>query len=196
VKVFAFGLIVAIVLGVTGYLIWSTVSINIKSVTGGPVHYHADFEIWNCGQKVDLIDPRGLDNKVGTPLLHEHNDNRIHIEGPVLDNKDISLGNFFKVVGGSMETSIKVPTNNGLITLEDGKCNGEFAEPQVFVYKTEGKTFSQERLINPKDYVISAYSSVPPGDCIIIELDKPKEKTDKICTFLKIAREKGELYEH
>lgn len=159
------------------------------------MHYHADFEIWNCGQKLDLINPTGFDNKVGTPLLHEHNDDRIHVEGPVLDYNEISLGNFFKMVGGSIETAIKVPTNNGVVILEDGKCNGEFAEPQVFVYKTVGKTFSQERLINPKDYVLSPYSGVPPGDCIIVEQDKPKEKTDKICKFLKIQKEKGEFYE-
>lgn len=184
------------VLCITGYLVWSTISTNVKSVTGGPVHYHADFEIWNCGKQVDLIDPKGWDNKVGTALLHEHNDNRIHVEGPVLDYKDTSLGKFFEVVGGKMGNGfLEIPTNNGMVIIEDGQCNEEMANLQAFVYRTEGKTFYQEKFTDPLNYILSPYSNIPPGDCIIIELDKPKDKTDRICTFLKIVKEKGEFYE-
>lgn len=194
-KYFLFGGMVIVILGYTGYLIWSTIAINTASVTGGPVHYHADFEIYNCGQKVDLIDPKGWDNKVGTPLLHEHNDNRIHVEGPVLDYKDISLGNFFKVVGGNLKRgSLMIPTNSGVVNMEDGDlCNGMEGNLQVFVYRTQGKSVSQEKLSDPANYVLSSQPKVPPGDCIIIELDRPKEKTDKICTFYDISIKKGEL---
>lgn len=181
-KYFLFSAIVTLVLSITAYLIWSTITTNIKSVTGGPIHWHADFEIWNCGSKLDLVDPKGLDNKVGTPLLHEHNDERIHVEGPVMNYQDISLGKFFEVVGGSMIAS-------GM------ECNGKVGEVQVFVYKTEGKTFYQQKLGDPASYVLSPYSTIPPGDCIIIELDKPKTRTDKLCNFYQIAKEKGELVE-
>lgn len=206
VKTALFGLIVVSVLLITGYLIWSTIAINIKSVTKGPVHYHGDFQIWNCGKLVDLIDPKGWDNKVGIPLLHEHNDGRIHVEGPVLDYKDITLGKFVEVVGGQFTNSaLVVPVNGGTENLADGMvCNGEIGNLQVFVYKqslpsddgkTQGKAYHQEKLTNPSAYVLSPSSKVPPGDCIIIELDKPKDKTDKICAFYKIARDKGELKE-
>lgn len=194
VKATLFGFIVVVVLSITGYLIWSTVFINVKSVTGGPVHYHADFEIWNCGQKIDLIDPHGLENKVGTPLFHEHNDNRIHIEGPVLDYKEISLGGFFKTVGGELTDSyLRIPTHEDMIEMSSGICKGQPAELQVFVYKTQGKTFYQEKLTDPVSYVPSPYSNIPPGDCIIIEFDTPKDRTDKICTFYEVAIQKGEL---
>lgn len=194
-KAFLFILIVSIVVGVTGYLVWSTVSVNMKSVTKGPVHYHADFEIYNCGEKIDLIDPQGWDNKIGTPLLHEHNDNRIHVEGPVIDYKDINLGNFFKVVGGGLGSeTLKIPTNTGLVNMESGNiCNGEIAYLQVFVYSTNDGNFSQEKLEDPASYVLSPHSKVPPGDCIIIELDREKEKTDHLCTFYEIAIQKGEI---
>lgn len=193
-KYILFGGMLTVIVGYTGYLTWSTISVNITSITKGPVHWHADFQIWNCGQRVDLIDPTGLDNKIGTSLLHEHNDNRMHVEGPVLDYKEISLGTFFKVTGGNMkERSLSIPTNNGLLTMANGsECNGQMAEVQVFVYSTKGNTFEQQKLINPWDYVLSPYSGVPPGDCIIVELDKLKEKTDKICIFYQIAKEKGE----
>lgn len=181
-KSLLFGAIVILVLGITGYLIWSTINTNIKSQTSGPVHWHGDFEIWNCGQKVDLVDPKGWDNKVGTPLLHEHNDGRVHVEGPVMDLQDITLGNFFEVVGG-------LPLESGI------ECNGYPGVIQVFVYRTEGKTFYQEKIADYANYVLSPYSSVPSGDCIIIELDREKDKTNKLCNFYKIAKEKGELVE-
>ena len=169
----------------------------MKSVTDGPVHFHADFQIWNCGKEVDLINPTGWDNKVGTPLLHEHNDNRIHVEGPVLDYKDISLGNFFKVVGGFLtDTVLNVPTNSGVVTMQSGNmCDGEVGFLQVFVYRTTDKTFSQEKITDGANYVLSSHSSIPPGDCIIIEFDKEKVQTDRICTFYQIAKEKGEIHD-
>lgn len=182
VKYFLFGAIVTLVLSITAYLIWSTIATNASSVTGGPVHYHADFEIWNCGQKVDLIDPQGWSNKIGTPILHEHNDGRIHVEGPVLNYKDITLGKFFEVVGGfPLESAVE--------------CNGYPAVVQVFVYKTKGDTFYQEKIADYANYVLSPYPSIPPGDCIIIEFDKPKTRTDKLCNFYQVAKEKGELVE-
>lgn len=178
----------------SSYLVWSTLLINQESKTKGPVHWHGDFEIWNCGQKVDIIDPKGLENKVGTPIFHEHGDNRIHVEGPVLDYQEISLRQFFKVVGGSMSNQILVvPTNNGQVAMEKGLgCNGEL---QVFVFKTEGNTFHQQKLDDSTSYVLSPYSKVPPGDCIIIEFDKVKKKTDKLCNLYQIAKDKGEISE-
>lgn len=179
-KVFSFSLIVIVVLAVTGYLVWSTISLNIKSVTKGPVHYHADFQIWNCGEQIDLVDPKGFDNKVGIPLFHEHNDNRIHVEGPILDYKDITLGKFFEVVGGlPLESAVE--------------CNGYPGVVQVFVYKTKGDTFYQEKIADYANYVLSPYSSVPPGDCIIIEFEREKEKTNKLCSQYQVKMEKGEI---
>src|SRR3989344_854626 len=81
VKKILFISIVAIVASVTIFLAGSTIYLNIVSFSRGPVHYHADFEIWNCGQEIDLKDPKGISNKIGTPALHEHNDKRIHLEG-------------------------------------------------------------------------------------------------------------------
>jgi hypothetical protein len=98
----------------TLYLSGATVYLNSISETGGPVHWHADFEIWVCGDKLDLIDPEGLSNKVGSPAVHEHNDSRIHIEGVLVKRQEASLNNFFMQVGGNLnERSITIPTNKG-----------------------------------------------------------------------------------
>ncbi|HEU5187408.1 MAG TPA: hypothetical protein VFT87_02800 [Candidatus Saccharimonadales bacterium] len=93
----------------------ATIYLNIKSATGGPVHWHADFEVWACGNELELRDPRGvLSNKIGTPTLHGHNDKRIHLEGvPVSLPHDVSLGKFMNVVGGEInKNTLVVPIND------------------------------------------------------------------------------------
>lgn len=115
IKPFLFGLILLIVVGTTLTISGSTVYLNVKSATGGPVHWHADIEFWACDNELELRDPRGaLSNKIGTPTLHEHNDKRIHLEGvPVTLPDDASLGKFMTVVGGEVnENSLVVPLND------------------------------------------------------------------------------------
>jgi len=184
-----------VILANTLYLGGSTIYLNSISVTGGPIHWHADFEIWNCGKKLDLVNPKGLSNKVGTPVLHEHNDGRIHVEGVVVDFDEIALGNFFKVVNGQLtKTSLLVPTTEGNIMIQNGQlCSGEPGELQVFVFKTLENVYSQGKLENPARYVLTGKSNVPPGDCFIVEFDRPKEKTDKLCEQYKVKVSLGEL---
>lgn len=45
--------------------------------------------------------------------------------------------------------------------------------------ETEARELSQEQ-----DYVYTPAESMPPGDCLIIELDVPKESTNKVCKSL------------
>ncbi|MBI2040082.1 hypothetical protein HYT18_03340 [Candidatus Microgenomates bacterium] len=196
IKYLLFGVVVVVAVLTTVYLAGSTIYLNQQSQTGGPVHYHADFEIYNCGQKVEIKDPEGFSNKVGTEVVHEHNDNRIHIEGVILDEHDASLGHFVEQIGGELhEDHMAIPAEGGLLEMENGQmCGNQEGNLQVFVYHTKGDSFSQRKLIdNPQDYIISPFGQIPPGDCIIIEFGPEKEKTDKLCTFYKVAKEKGEL---
>ncbi|MBI2656823.1 hypothetical protein HYX03_03730 [Candidatus Woesearchaeota archaeon] len=153
--------LVAIATGlVTIYLVLTTLHLNIISETKGPVHWHADFEIWICDKEIKLAEPEGLSNKQGVDLMHAHSDNRIHVEGVLLDKKSASLGAFFHAVGGSLSSDgIKVPTEDGLITVHDGdKCNEKPAKLYVFV---NGNLTG-----NSSAYIISPYEKVPPGDRI------------------------------
>ena len=88
------GIVIPVLLA-TAYSAGTTIYLNRNSATGGPVHWHADFEIWKCGQKIDLLDPTGLSNRIGTPVFHEHGDDRIHVEGVVMNLEDVSLHHFF-----------------------------------------------------------------------------------------------------
>ncbi len=187
----------------SAYLIGGTIYLNNISTTQGPIHWHADFEIYNCGEKVELTQPEGLSNRIGTPVFHEHGDLRIHVEGVVVNYRDVSLGNFFSAIGGELtKESMTVPTASGKLFVNNGdKCNGKEGRLQVFLYKVAnpdpakktGFVYRQEKLEEFTNYVLSPYAYVPPGDCIIIEFDEEKEKTDKICETYKIAIEKGDL---
>lgn len=195
-RLFLFSGMTAAIAVTTVFLIASTIAKNQSSATGGPVHWHADYEIYNCGEKIDLIDPRGLANRIGTPDLHEHGDNRIHVEGTVQDLSDVSLASFFEVVGGKLAPGfLNLPTNQGEFAAQNGmECeNKDKGVLQVFVYKTKNGIANQKKLANFTDYVLSPQSLIPPGDCIIIEFGPEKQKTDKICKFYQIAIQKGEL---
>jgi hypothetical protein len=118
-----FALIVLIMAGSTLTMIGSTVYLNVKSESGGPIHWHADFEVWACGNELELRDPTAtFSNKIGTSTLHEHNDHRVHLEGVAVDKEnDASLGKFFNVIGGAItDTAMVVPLNEDTnMTFED-----------------------------------------------------------------------------
>lgn len=189
------------ILVATLYSAIATIYLNQISETKGPVHWHADFEVWNCGKKIDLKEPEGLSNRIGTPTLHEHGDDRFHIEGIVIESHDVALSNLFKSMGGSLsENYLAIPTNDGIAEMRTGNfCDGKEGRLQVFAYKvtnpeqTEKWEFTQEKLLDFTDYVLSPYPNVPPGDCIIIEFGQDKNYTDKICETYKVALQKGDL---
>lgn len=193
-----FWLIVISVLVPTTFLTTGTVYVNQKSISRGPVHWHADFQIWTCGQRLDLLDPTGFSNKIGTPLLHEHNDERIHVEGPILTEGEVSLGNFFRVIGGFIDTDkMTLIGNNGAQNFVSGQnCPTQSvpSQVQVFVYKTSPDgVISQEKLVEPPDYTLSPQGNVPPGDCIIVEYAPTKTETDKICQSYEVGLRTGKI---
>ena len=179
----------------TFYLAGSTIYLNIISETKGPIHWHADFEVYICDEQIDIINPSGTSNKIGSPLLHEHGDNRIHIEGVVVDKYNIDLHNFFRFIGGELTGhNMIIPTDRDIIKVTNGdKCNSDVGKLQAFVYKTENGLVKQEKLINFENYIISPESLIPPGDCIIIEFGKEKDKTKHICETYRVALKRGDV---
>lgn len=187
----------------TLFIAGSTIYVNILSETKGPVHWHADFEIYNCGEDIDLLDSTGLSNRIGSSKLHGHDDSRIHVEGVVTEKNEVNLHGFFEAIGGSLsKDQLIVPTNNGLVSIKNNEfCNGKPAKLQVFLYRitnpsesrNTGFIYSNEKLENFPDYILSPYQNVPPGDCIIIEFDQEKTSTEHICESYKVAIQNGDL---
>nr|MBI4156777.1 hypothetical protein [Candidatus Woesearchaeota archaeon] len=200
-KAIMFTLIVIPILVVSFYLVYSTISLNLKSDYNGPVHWHADFEIWNCGEKINLMDPEGMSNRIGTSVFHEHNDNRIHVEGVIINKDDVNLHEFFETFGSELNKDMLiVETNQGIVSVKNGdRCNNVEGKLQVFLYKVKNPEdnknwiYEQVKLQNFDEYVLSPYSNVPSGDCIIIEFDQDKDRTDKICETYEIAIKDGDL---
>lgn len=191
-----FFLIVIPTLATTFFLAGSTIYLNIISSSGGPVHWHAQYEVWDCGEELDLVDPQGFSNRIGTATLHEHNDNWIHLEGVVIEKKDANLGNFMNVIGGNITNdSYQFPTTEGLSVRHNGdNCpDGSKGTMQVFVYHTEHKIFTQKKIADPATYIISPHGSIPPGDCIIIEFGEEKNTTDNLCDQYEVQILKGNL---
>lgn len=199
IKAILFILIIVTIMANTFYLIGSTAYINLASVSRGPIHWHAEFRVFNCGSELDLKDPIKPANAVGTHLLHEHNDGQIHIEEAVFDWDDVTLASFFHAVGGNFENgNFTFPTNNGDVIMQDGTIcpNDQVAFLQVFLLKADKNGINQTRLNQPEKYIISHEQRVPPGDCLIFEFDSAKEKTDKLCLSYLPVQEKQKNYGH
>ncbi len=169
-KKMAFLAIAVPVGAVTLYLAASTVYLNLTSESGGPVHWHADFEIWLCGEKAQLPHADLPANYVGTPVLHYHDDNRIHVEGVVVKKEDIALHRFFEAIGGELSgTSITVPLEGDRqVAYSNGNVcpNGRPGRLKLFVKNHETGTFYEEPAL--EDYVIKPHFEVPPGDYLKI----------------------------
>ncbi len=197
-KKYFFLAIVIPVLMTSLFLVGATLYVNQVSSTKGPVHWHADFEIYDCGQKIDLVDPTGFSNKIGTATFHEHNDGRLHVEGVVLEKEDVNFGSFINVIGGKItEDSLQLPTTKGSLDRSDGDTcsDGTVGEWQVFLYSVNGKNVGREKLSldQLQHHVLAPSGSVPPGDCIILEFTESKSKTDHLCTFYKTAIKQGKF---
>ena len=71
------------------------------------------------------------------------------------------------------------------LAVENGfSCNENgYAEVQAFLYTFDktNDTYTQTKLDDPKSYVMRDESVVPPGDCLIVEFDTVKDRTDKLC---------------
>ena len=59
--------------------------------------------------------------------------------------------------------------------------------------RKSGFIYEQIKIDDFEEYIISPYSNIPPGDCIIIEFGPEKQLTDKICLPYKLAEEKGDI---
>ena len=213
-KVLFFWLIAASVLFTSFFVAASTIYLNVVSETKGPVHWHADYEVWNCGKKLDLVDPSGglfgvpLSNRVGTSTFHEHNDDRIHVEGVVVKKNEINLKSYISTVGGTLEKGkLLYPTqekkeSGGLFeVMEDGGlCEGRPGKLQMWLYRVENPDdinewrYSVSKVEDYESYVMSPETIVPAGDCFILEFGPEREATDRICETYRVKEERGELF--
>lgn len=117
-----FGAITSVIVLSTLYLFISTIYLNVVSDTGGPVHWHAEIEYWACDAELEIKDPyKFASNKIGSPVLHEHDDKWIHHEGVVVSIKDdATIGHFMETIGGSLsDNRFTLPVNDDQLIEDD-----------------------------------------------------------------------------
>ena len=155
-KIIFYGIVIIVSI-VTIYLIISTIYINLTSYSRGLVHWHADIEIIICNQDIKLKEAGSIfSNKVGTAEVHHHEDMRIHVEGVVNSREEATLGYFFDAIKGDFTSNSILGYINGDICPDTNKPG----KVRIFVNNVENFEF--------RNYEISHYADVPPGDKIKI----------------------------
>ncbi len=163
----AFAAIAGVSALATLYLIYKIVLLFTASASGGPVHWHADFEVWACGERISLEEAGGWSTRVGPLLLHHHGDDRMHVEGVVRDFKDVTVGKFFEAIGGKFTADV--------LALRDGK--GVLRAWQNGDECSDGRSGALKFFVNglPNgqfgEYNIAKETDIPPGDVLKIVFD-------------------------
>jgi hypothetical protein len=171
------------------------------SWSNGEVHYHADFEVLVTNgsgglQELDLVDPVKfcddtshestymckINDRTGSTEYHEHNDDRIHLEGVFKTKEDASLAAFFEQFNGELtNTRLVFPTDQGVRTFEE---NDEYSL-KILVQKGEGDdrhwcavgqdSYAEnicnsygERATSPNKYIVTPETQ-NPADRVILD---------------------------
>lgn len=170
------------------------------SWTNGEIHYHADYEVLvdtnGTLTRTNLVNPQEfckttehessymckLNDRTGAVSYHEHNDQRIHLEGVFKDREDASLAAFFETFGGELSNSRMVyPTTEGVIDVTN---SGE-KTIKILVQKgdrearhwcgvgrnvPEGERCESygERADAPSEYIVSDHTQ-NPADRVVLD---------------------------
>ncbi|HLD80670.1 MAG TPA: hypothetical protein VJA40_01575, partial [archaeon] len=167
----------------TLYLAGTTVYLNLVSETGGPVHWHADYEVWDCGKQVtDFLESETVwDNKVGSPTIHHHGDYRMHIEGVLLRVTDARIHNFFEKIGGEYDEGSfsYVDSAKAVKRLENGDLcpNGKPGAWKLYVQDGPKKERKWRLETQGPNYVIQPFADVPPGDFLKLVFDSEDDES-------------------
>ncbi|MFB6116022.1 MAG: hypothetical protein ABEK10_00785 [Candidatus Nanosalina sp.] len=178
-----------VVLGSSLFTAGAFVHQSQTSWSGGEIHWHADYEVLvenSQGElkRADLIDPSNycketphessymcsLNDRTGTTEYHEHNDNRIHLEGVFKEREDATLSAYFETFGGKLTSREMIyPTNSGVLRVaESNKTNKTL---KIIVRSGIAGERGWKIIDNPADYVISPYKRGANLDDIFIVWD-------------------------
>ena len=105
---------------------------DFEPYTSGPVHWHANFEVYLCGEKQDFTTGYDFeDNRKGSLTFHSHNDEVIHIESHVAKKEDLALGNFFDAINIPFSENQIMDKKNGDL------CNGKAGKVHMYINEAE-----------------------------------------------------------
>lgn len=123
------------------------------------------------------------DDRIGIPLNDKDKDWFASEANDKIDGDKQYPENFSLATGAN--DWIEQDKDGPVLGLKNGNScgGGETARVQTFVYtyNKEDDTYSQRKLASPTDYLMRDQPLVPPGDCVIVEYDTPRERTNKLC---------------
>ncbi|MDO8660279.1 MAG: hypothetical protein Q7K43_00170 [Candidatus Woesearchaeota archaeon] len=130
-----------IVLLLIGWLVFRAIKVE-PPYTQGQVHWHAKLVMEACGKSLDLPRVPAGKSHLGTGLLHNHDDNIIHVEGQVIKQSEITLGKFMD--------SIRVPfSDTQLFNFKTGTNCPNSTSPSIIRMFVNNKSSTEFR-----DYII------------------------------------------
>lgn len=138
---------------------------------GSQAHWHAGFTVVVDGEQQNLIDPEQFcdtflckkGERVGTHYLHEHDDEAIHVHGPIESQDDATLGAFFNTFGGELASdTLQFPTNAGWVN----RTTDENGTVKVLVKRAGNETW--QHVEKPGEYVMSKRQHEPLDSIVII----------------------------
>jgi hypothetical protein len=170
--------------------------------SNGEIHWHADFEVLvendqGAIEELDLVDPAKfcedtshessymckINDRTGSTEYHEHNDDRIHLEGSFKTRRDASLAAFFEQFKGELTSRKMVfPTNDETVEV---RSNDE-KTLKILVQKgvggsrhwcAVGSDVPEQELCrshgvdatSTERYIISPYTQNPSGSSPILD---------------------------
>ncbi len=126
------------------------------------------------------------DDAIGIPLTPERDKWFTTAEADQIDGDGQRPENFSSAI--SAGNWVKNSPEGPVLELKNGNyCSNDDEQPaelQVFLIRfNKGEdTYTQQKLEHPADYVMRDESILgPPSDCLIVEYDTPRDRTDKLC---------------
>ncbi len=177
-----------VILGASFFTASAFVHVSQTSWSSGEIHWHADYEVLveQDGEleRLNLIDPSNycegtphessymcsLSDRTGTTEYHEHNDNRIHLEGVFKERDDATLSAFFETFGGKLTSSELVyPTNEETVKVSESSDDNRTLK--IIVNSGVGGERGWKVVDNPSEYIVSPYKRGPNLDDIFVIYD-------------------------
>lgn len=176
-----------VILGASFFTASAFVHLSQTSWSGGEVHYHADYEVLieenGSLERLNLIDPSefcgreveggymcNLNDRTGSTKFHEHNDNRIHLEGVFKKREHATLGAYFETFNGTLTSNQLVyPTVDGVVEVSESTDSNKTLK--VLVESGVADERSWKVIDNPSNYIVSPYKRGPNLDNIFIVWD-------------------------
>jgi hypothetical protein len=179
---------IVVILGASFFTASAFVHLSQTSWSNGEIHWHADYEILAENEngeleRLDLIDPGQfcqeyrdgdymckVNDRTGITKFHEHNDNRIHLEGVFQEREEATLAAYFSTFNGTLTSSkLRYPTNEEIVEVsESAETNNSL---KIVVRSGVADERSWKVIDNPSEYVISPYKRGPNLDDIFIVWD-------------------------